>query len=110
IRSVGRRMLERAGFTVLLACDGFEAIEAVKSSGEEIAAVLLDLTMPRMDGETAFRQMREIIPGLRVLLTSGYSEQEIMARFAGQGHVGFIQKPYKQAELIEKLRIVLEDD
>lgn len=110
IRSVGRRMLERAGFTVLVACDGFEAIEVVKSSGGEIAAVLLDLTMPRMDGETAFRQMREIIPGLRVLLTSGYSEQEIMARFAGQGHVGFIQKPYKQTELIEKLRVVLEDD
>lgn len=110
IRSVGSRMLSRAGFTVLLAADGYEAIETLREKPDEISAVLLDLTMPRMDGETAFRHMRQLKPGLRVLLTSGYSEQEIMARFAGQGHVGFIQKPYKQTELVEKLRAVLEQD
>jgi DNA-binding response OmpR family regulator len=65
--------------------------------------------MPIMDGEEAFREIRRIHPGARVLLMSGFSEQEAIKRFAGKGLAGFLQKPFGIAELREKLRVMLED-
>jgi two-component system, cell cycle sensor histidine kinase and response regulator CckA len=113
VLDVGRRMLEKMGFLVLDAANGREATEIYRKradlSGPEagIACVLLDLTMPEMDGEEAFRELRRIHPGVRVILCSGYNEQESMARFAGKGLAGFIQKPYRYAALMEKIREVL---
>ena len=63
-----------------------------------------------MDGEEAFRELRRIQPDVRVILCSGYNEQDATQRFAGKGLAGFIQKPYKMAELREKLMEVLPDD
>lgn len=104
ILGIGRLMLERLGFSVLTAGDGQEAVEIFRFRGKEIALVLLDLTMPRMNGEEAFRELRRIDPGVRVVLSSGYSEQEIAARFAGRGLAGFIQKPYQVERLRETLK------
>ena len=73
-----------------------------------ITLVLLDLTMPHMNGEEAFRALREMDPGVRVVLSSGYSESELTARFAGKGPSGFVQKPYTLSVLREKLRAALE--
>ena len=70
--------------------------------------MILDLTMPRMDGEETFRNLRIIDSGVRVIMSSGYNEQEVTARFAGKGLVGFIQKPYRFEELVKKLRAILE--
>ena len=74
---------------------------------EGIDVVLLDMTMPRMDGEEAFRELRRIRQGVRVILTSGYNEQDATERFAGKGLAGFIQKPYRPAELITKINDAL---
>ncbi|MHC1743633.1 MAG: response regulator [Syntrophobacteraceae bacterium] len=104
ILGIGRLMLERLGFSVITAVDGKEAVEIYRFRSKEIAMVLLDLTMPRMNGEDAFRELRRIDPGVRVILSSGYSEQEIAARFAGKGLAGFIQKPYQ----LERLRDALK--
>ena len=104
ILGIGRLMLERLGFSVLTAGDGQEAVEIFRFRGKEIALVLLDLTMPRMNGEEAFRELRRIDPDVRVVLSSGYSEQEIAARFAGRGLAGFIQKPYQVERLRETLK------
>jgi CheY-like chemotaxis protein len=104
ILGVARLMLERLGFSVITAGDGREAVEIYRTLGHEIALVLLDLTMPHMNGEEAFRELRRIDPGVRVILSSGYSEHEIAARFAGKGLAGFIQKPYQVARLREALR------
>jgi YesN/AraC family two-component response regulator len=71
--------------------------------------VILDLTMPHMDGEQAFRELRRIKPGLRVIVSSGYNEQDVARRFVGKGLAGFIQKPYKVSELGQKLREVFEN-
>ena len=96
---------------VLLLQSTAEIVEA--SSGAEalrlIAAlrprlVLLDMTMPRLGGEEAFREMRKIKPGIRVLLSSGYNEQDATSRFAGRGLAGFLQKPYTAQELAERVR------
>ena len=75
---------------------------------DEIVVVLLDLTMPHLDGEETFRELRRIRPDVRVILCSGYNEQETTNRFAGKGLAGFIQKPYGLRPLGEKMRQVLE--
>ncbi len=99
VRRLARRSLERLGFTVLEAEDGHVAVEMYRDQPDKIAAVLLDMTMPVMGGEEAFRQLRVIDPAVRVLLSSGYNEQEATRRFAGKGLAGFLQKPYRASEL-----------
>jgi len=94
VRRVGRRILERMGFTVLTARDGREAISVFQEHADEIACVLLDLTMPNMDGVEAFQQLRRIREDVRVVLASGYNEQDATQHFTGQGLAGFIQKPF----------------
>ena len=63
--------------------------------------------MPRMDGEEAFRELRRIDAGVRVVLSSGYTEQDVTRRFAGEGLAGFIQKPYLFTALRDTLRAAL---
>jgi len=109
VRGLARTMLELMGFEVLEAADGCEAVEVFKENLETIRVVILDLTMPRMDGEECFRQLRELKRDVPVVLSSGYSEQEIAGRFAGLGIRGFIQKPYLIATMRSKIRKALED-
>jgi CheY-like chemotaxis protein len=108
IRAVGKGMLEWAGYTVLTAADGQKALEVFRQHAEDIVCVILDLTMPQVDGEAAFRALRQIKPTIRVLMTSGYNEQEVTQRFVGKGLAGFLQKPYTVETLTRKLREVLE--
>jgi len=99
VRTVARHMLERLGYEVVEATDGEDAVRIFGEDPGAFSGVLLDLTMPKMDGEVCFRELRHIRPGVRVLLSSGYNEQDLIARFAGQGLAGFIQKPYRVAAL-----------
>jgi len=108
VREVARKILERAGYGVVTACDGEEALQIFRARGEEIAAVLLDLTMPRMDGEETFRHMREIRGDVPVILSSGYTREEAHRRFGDNGLAGFLQKPYRSHILSNKVRRVLE--
>lgn len=107
VRTVARLVLERQGFTVLTAEDGLQAIDVVRDHTHEIRLVILDMTMPRMSGEETFRILRSMEPNLRILLSSGYNEQEAVNRFAGRGLSGFIQKPYTPAELLEHVARIL---
>jgi PAS domain S-box-containing protein len=107
IRSVARKTMERSGFQVLTASDGREAIAIFRERASEIVCVVLDLTMPHMDGEETLRELRRIQPTVPVILTSGYSAEEITSRFAGQALAGFIEKPYEIGVLTAKLRDVL---
>ena len=111
VRSLARHMLDRMGFRVLLANDGREGLQVfrdVEAAGERIACVLLDLTMPRMDGEEAYRALREVRADVKVVLVSGYAEEELAERFAGRGLAGIMQKPYRLATLQRKLASILE--
>jgi len=107
IRETAAVMLEDRGFTTLAAADGLDAVAIYRQRQEEIVAVLLDMTMPRLDGTGCFRELRRINPQVRVLLCSGYNEQEATSRFVGKGLAGFIQKPYTPDALLEKLQEVL---
>ena len=108
--AVGKQMLTRMGFDVLTAVDGRQAVDLFKEHSDEVVCVLLDLTMPHMDGEQAFRELRRIRPDVTVVLCSGYNEQDATQRFAGKGLAGFIQKPYNLTTLREMLIEVLPDD
>jgi len=107
VLDVCARMLEQLGFTVLTARDGREAVAVFNQHMAEIDLVLLDLTMPHLDGEQAFREMRQRKNDVRVILCSGYNQQEATQRFSGKGLAGFLQKPYRLAALVEVLQKVL---
>jgi CheY-like chemotaxis protein len=108
VRAVGRRMLERLGFTVLAAADGREAVELTSRHGTEIVAVVLDLTMPHMDGEQTFAELRKTGSNVPVILCSGYTGHDALQRAHAIGLAGFIQKPYDVATLRAALRAALE--
>jgi len=109
IRSMGRRLLEKFGFEVVVAADGREALEVFGQHGRRISLVILDLTMPHLDGEACYRELRRLDPSVKVIMTSGYNEQDVVSRFVGKGLAGFVQKPYKGADLIPMVRSVLGD-
>lgn len=106
-RGLAVHMLERMGFEVLAAADGREGVELFRTSKANIRLVFLDMTMPHMDGEETFRELRRIRIDVRVVLTSGYNEQTATSRFAGKGLAAFIQKPYRFEELRAVVRNVL---
>lgn len=101
------RILESAGFKVLTAADGQEALTVFRRHQNEIRLVLLDMTMPRLDGEACLLELRRLNPTVKVIMTSGHNEQEVINRFTGKGLTGFIQKPYTLKELLPKIREVL---
>jgi CheY-like chemotaxis protein len=101
--ALGARMLEHLGFTVLTAADGLQAVDSYRERGKEIDLVLMDLTMPHMDGAEAFEELRRLNPAVRVVLASGYSHEDVASRFAGKGLDGVLQKPYTLAKLRELL-------
>jgi PAS domain S-box-containing protein len=109
VRDVARRTLKRAGFSVLMANDGREAVEVFRNHADEIIAVLLDLTMPELGGEEAFIEMRKISPDVGIILSSGFTEQEAASKFAGAGIAYFIQKPYQPEILLEKIQKLLSE-
>lgn len=109
VRSLVSRMLELMGFTVLSARDGREGVEALRREGENIRLVILDMTMPHLDGAETLREMRRIRGDVKAILSSGYNEQSAIGQFADQGLEGFIQKPYRFDDLVVVIRSVLGD-
>ncbi len=107
--ALGARMLEHLGFTVLTAADGLQAVDSYRERGKEIDLVLMDLTMPHMDGAEAFGELRRLNPDIRVVLASGYSHEDVSSRFAGKGLAGVLQKPYTLAKLRELLAGLLSN-
>jgi PAS domain S-box-containing protein len=107
MRNLARAILETSGFTVLTACDGGDAIRVFRRHAGEVVAIVLDLTMPVMNGEEAAAELRRIRDGVPIILSSGFSEQEVVGRFAGQGLAGFLKKPYEPSELTEALHRAL---
>jgi PAS domain S-box-containing protein len=97
-------MVEYLGFAVLKAADGEEAVEMVRRHGASIRAIILDLTMPKLDGAGALDRILRIEPGAQVILSSGYDEAEATGRVAKERLAGFIRKPY----YLEQLRTALE--
>ncbi len=108
IIEVGQAILERLGYHVIVSRGGREAVETINNMGNEIDLVILDMIMPGMDGSTTFDGIREIQPGIPVLLSSGYSMNGQAHEIMRRGCNGFIQKPYNISELSQKIRRVLD--
>ncbi|HNX57756.1 MAG TPA: ATP-binding protein [Spirochaetota bacterium] len=108
VLKVSRQMLEIIGYRVIPALGGEEAAELYAVNKAEISLVILDLTMPGMDGVETYRRLKEIDSRVRVIISSGYTEEEISARFGGDQPSGFIQKPYSKSNITDILRRVTE--
>jgi CheY-like chemotaxis protein len=91
---------------VLEAADGVEAVDRYRELGDEIDVVLLDLTMPRMDGAEAAEALRALDPDVRIVLSTGYSDAAAGA--AGLAGVPLLRKPYRRAELLARVRDALQ--
>jgi CheY-like chemotaxis protein len=104
VRNVCRAMVESFGMRVLTAVDGREAVNLFTKQAAEISHVILDLTMPNMDGMAAFRELVQIKPDVNVVFSSGYDERESIQRIPGAEPARFIQKPYT----LDKLRDALK--
>jgi two-component system cell cycle sensor histidine kinase/response regulator CckA len=106
VRSVAKAILEQAGFEVLTAANGIEALNVFGRQPDGVDAVLLDLTMPELSGEQVLRELRGIRADVPVILSSGYHDPEAVHRLTGSGHTGFVHKPYRPTVLVDKLREV----
>jgi two-component system cell cycle sensor histidine kinase/response regulator CckA len=110
VRSVARNTLQRRGYRTIEAADGREALEVYRRFFSDISLVLLDLTMPYLNGEEVLLELRIITPSVKVLLSSGFNEAEAVQRFTGKGLAGFLQKPYLAPVLAETIRKILSDE
>ncbi|MDX8409882.1 MAG: PAS domain S-box protein [Mariprofundales bacterium] len=110
IRTAAAMMLEDIGLHTLTAMDGEDGVRVYRQHQDAIDAVLLDMTMPKLDGKGCFRELRRINPEVKVILSSGYNEQESTSMFAGQGLAGFLQKPYFPEKLQEQFVSLIQQD
>lgn len=106
---VAEKMIQHLGFTVLVALSGEEAINIYKENKDKIDVVLLDMLMPGMDGGEVYDRLKEINPGVRALLSSGYSLNGEAQNILSRGCDGFVQKPYGIEELSHKLHEVMNE-
>jgi CheY-like chemotaxis protein len=109
VRDLCRSMVERLGYAVITASDGEEAVRIFREKAADIVCVILDLTMPRKDGLDTFDELKHMNERVRVILSSGFNEQETTHRFLGKGLAGFIKKPYRLENLRMELERVLGD-
>jgi PAS domain S-box-containing protein len=109
VREVAERILQDFGFQTIPAVDGRDALDVMESRGSGMTAILMDLSMPRMGGQEALRQLRQSWPDLPVIMMSGYTEEAVASQFsdAGPGVTAFLQKPFFAEDLIGVLRRVL---
>jgi PAS domain S-box-containing protein len=110
VREAVTDILERQELRVLSAPNGKAGLDLYREHQAEIGLVLLDLSMPGLSGEETFRQLRAINPQVHIVLSSGYDESEVAARFAGQSLTGFVQKPYSAGALTAAIRQHLKAD
>ena len=106
IRDLGTAVLTRAGFRVLTAGDGVEAVDVFTRNSADIDLVILDVTMPRMSGRDAFRHMTEIDPNARILFSTGFSSDDLAEV---DDSCGLLSKPYRPQELITAVNAALAD-
>jgi len=99
VREVGKDILEKSGYRVILASNGIEAVRIYSKRRGRIDLVILDMVMPEMDGKSTFNELKRMDPGVKVLLSSSYSVEEQVRETLRNGALGFIRKPYSISEL-----------
>jgi len=105
---LAQRVLTDEGYRVVTARDGFQALDIYKKLQNQIELVILDFTMPIMDGAEVFSELRMINPQVPVVLSSGFTEQDKLKWMLAKGLRGFIPKPYTQQKLLVQVRSTLD--
>ena len=103
VRSAARAALQRFGYAVYESSNGVDGVELFTRLHDRISAVLLDLTMPQLDGAGVWRRIRQLRPDMRVVISSGYEEEDVMRPFAEDRALLFLKKPFTAAELGAKI-------
>ncbi len=109
IRELGARILAKAGYTVLEARNGKEALEMCEHERDRIALVILDLIMPEIGGAECLRELLKINPQTKVLVASGMSGDASVNQCLANGAKGFVRKPFRFQELLQQIRQVLDE-
>ena len=108
VRGLMATVLRDAGYEVILAEDGQEAVEKLAASGERVRLVLLDMIMPRKGGREAYEEIRALRPGVRVLFSSGYSPDLLESRGGRSEARDLLTKPFQPQELLRRVREALD--
>jgi len=104
---VGKQMLQKLGYTVLVARNGQEAVDVCKKNPNDVGLVLLDMIMPGMEAGETYDQLKALNPAIKVLLSSGYSLDQNASAIIERGCNGFIQKPFNMKILQEKISEIM---
>jgi CheY-like chemotaxis protein len=107
---VGRQMLQKLGYTVLVARNGQEAVDVCKNNPDDVGLVLLDMIMPGMEAGETYDQLKALNPAIKVILSSGYSLDQNASAIIERGCNGFIQKPFNMRSLQDKIGEVLNSN
>ncbi|MFC1561184.1 ATP-binding protein [Candidatus Latescibacterota bacterium] len=107
VLEVVKTMLETIDFKVYIVSSGREGIEFFRTNADKINIILIDITMPNMNGEGTFREIRKISTDIPVILSSGYSEHDVKQQFTEIYTADFIQKPYQIKTLTGKINMIL---
>ena len=105
---LAKQVLSEAKFQVTTACSGFECIELCRQRPKYFDLVVLDLTMPEMDGEETFARLRATYPDLSIVISTGFIAQERLNQMLASGLTGFIRKPLPPDEYVAHIRSILE--
>lgn len=109
VLEVGKAILQRLGHAVITADSGEAAVDQLRRHENAIGCVVLDLTMPGMDGKETFRQLRKVSPDLPVIIASGLAADQVAGQFEGIARTAVIQKPYQVADLSDTIRNLFGD-
>jgi two-component system cell cycle sensor histidine kinase/response regulator CckA len=110
VRSFSARVLTNKGYKVLEANSGESALEVLKDRLDSIDLLITDVVMPRLDGPSLVRQVREDRPDLKVIFISGYTEDAFRKRLGEDGGIHFLPKPFSLKQLAAKVKEVLAED
>jgi CheY-like chemotaxis protein len=105
---VGKQMLQKLGYSVLIARNGQEAVDVFKNSPDDVDLVLLDMIMPGMEAGDTYDRLKSINPAIKVLLSSGYALDQKAGAIIERGCNGFIQKPFNMKILEDKIGEILK--
>ena len=108
-RVLAKRVFSEAGYEVATVQSGFECLQLFRKQPHGFGLILLDLSMPFMDGEETFRRLRDINPNVAVLLSTGFMAQERVDRMLAAGMAGFLRKPHRPDELLARVQAVLDE-
>ena len=107
VLEVGKKMLQKLSYKVIMARSGPEAVEVFAKKQNTIDLVILDMRMPNMNGGVVYERLKKISPNVKVLISSGYIENNSIRDLMNKGCDGFIQKPFSLQELSERIKDIL---